>query len=85
MLKIIKENVRFIYLAAKHGNRGILHYLVNCRCDVAAKDKLGKTPMDYSRRNDIKTFFNHKIYGTPYVSEAVQVTVGIFRGEFVIL
>ena len=58
---------RPIHLAAKHGNLGILHHLVTRGCDVAAKDKLGKTPLNYSRRKDVKNFLNHIIYGTPYV------------------
>ena len=61
------EGLRPIHLATRHGNLGILRHLVNCGCDVAAKDKHGKTTLDYSTGDDIKNFLIHTIYGTPYV------------------
>ena len=61
------EGVRPIHLAAKCGNLQVVYHLVNCGCDPAAKDKSGKTPMDYSTLTKVKDFLSNVVYGTPYM------------------
>ena len=61
------EGVRPIHLAAQLGNLQVVYHLVSCGCDAAAKDKSGKTPMDYSTSTKVKDFLSNVVYGTPYI------------------
>ena len=61
------EGVRPIHLAAQLGNLQVVYHLVSCGCDAAAKDKSGKTPMDYSTSTIVKAFLSNVVYGTPYM------------------
>ena len=70
------EGVRPIHLAAKHGSLQVVYHLVNSGCDVTAKDKSGKTPMDYSTSTKVKDFLSYVVYGTPYM-------LGNSKGELI--
>ena len=64
------DGVRPIHLAADEGDIEIVYHLVvDCGCDVAAKDKSGRNPVDYSTRDDITEFLIHAIDGTPFIPE----------------
>ena len=64
------EGARPIHLAAQYDNLEVVCHLVDCGCDVAAKDKQGRNPVDYSKKSTkVNEFLNHLLYGTSYKSE----------------
>ena len=65
------ENNEGVHLAAQHSNTlGVVYHLVDCGCDVAAKDKHGRNPVDYSKKfTKLNKFLNHVLYGTYYESK----------------
>ena len=59
------KGVRPIHLAAKHGSKylEVVRHLVNCGCDVAATDKQGRNPVDYSKKSTkVNKFLNRVLY-----------------------